>query len=85
MDWCLMKSVNAEYPLSCRKYVEKPPKSGTFGLEAPPEPPSFSDPPQKWYHQIAQPSAHLKPQALLSSHRSFIEKKLIFWDPYILA
>ena len=46
MDWCLMKSVNAEYPLSCRKCVEKPPKSGTFGFEAPPEPPSVSHPPE---------------------------------------
>ena len=46
MDWCLMKSVNAEYPLSCRKCVEKPPKSGTFGFEALPEPPSVSHCPE---------------------------------------
>ena len=44
MDWCLMKSVNAEYPLSCRKYVKKPPKSGTFRLEGLPEPSGVLDP-----------------------------------------
>ena len=81
MDWCLMKSVNAEYPLSCHKCVKKPPKNGTFGFEALPEPISVLHPPRKLYHHIAQPSAHLKPQASRKSSRSFIEKKLIFWDP----
>ena len=81
MDWCLMKSVNAKYPLICCKCVEKPPKSGTFRFEAPARAPKCLAPPQKWYHHIAQPSAYLQPQALRKSHRSFIEKKLIFWDP----
>ena len=41
--------------------------------------------PRKWYHHIAQGSAHLKPQTSSRSRHSFIEKKLIFWDPCIFA
>ena len=52
-----MKSANAEYPLSCRKCVEK----RTICTRIDATPPECVGPPQKWYHHIAQPSAHLKP------------------------
>ena len=49
MNWFLIKSVNAEYPLSCHKCVEK----WTFCILCPAGPLSVSQPPQKWYHHIA--------------------------------
>ena len=82
MDWFLIKSVNAEYPLSCRKYVEKqtfcvlwdagPPKCVT-----PPPPNGTTIYPS--YLPIYKPWDTLKP-----SH-SFMEKKLIFWTHLFLA
>ena len=43
MDWFLIKSVNAEYPLSCRKCVEK----WTFCILCPAGPPKCFAPPPK--------------------------------------
>ena len=43
IDWFLVKSVNAKYPLSCRKCVEKQ----TFCILCPTGPPKCVDPPQK--------------------------------------
>ena len=43
MDWFLIKSVNAEYPLSCRKCVEKQ----TFCILCPAGPPKCVSPPEK--------------------------------------
>ena len=43
MDWFLIKSVNAEYPLSCRKCVEKQ----TFCVLCPTGPPKCVAPPPK--------------------------------------
>ena len=49
MDWFLMKSMNAEYPLSCCKCVGK----WTFCILCPAGPPKCVAPPKKWYHHIA--------------------------------
>ena len=82
MDWSLMKSANAEYPLSCRKCVEK----WTICTRIDATPPKCIGPPRKWYHHIAQPSAHLKPpHNTLTARCSFIKKNLIFWRAYILT
>ena len=59
-----MKSVNAEYPLSCRKCVKKTTKKRNLQIRSPARAPKCLAPPQKWYHHIAQPSAHLKPPSL---------------------
>ena len=56
MDWFLIKSVNAKYPLSCRKCVEK----WTFCVLCPAGSPKCVAPPQKWYHHITEVSAHLQ-------------------------
>ena len=87
MDWCLMKSVNAEYPLSCRKCVEKPPKSGTFGFEAPPEPPSVSHPLKMVppYSPAICPPKTPKPRervAAPSSRKKWFSEGPIFWHKY---
>ena len=81
MDWFLIKSVNAEYPLSCCKCVEK----WTFCIQCPTGSPKCVAPPQKWYHHIAYVPAHLQTWETLMPHRSFIEKKLIFWRHLFLA
>ena len=75
MDWFLMKSVNAEYPLSCCKCVEK-----SDPLQSNPcQTPQVCHTPQKWYHHIAQGPAHLKPpHNTLKPHCSFIKKKIDF-------
>ena len=56
IDWFLMKSVNAEYPLSCLKCVEKQ----TFCILCPAGPPKCVPPLQKWYHHIAYVPTHLQ-------------------------
>ena len=84
MDWFLMKSVNAKYPLSCHKYVKKQ----TLCTRSLTRPTKCVTPPQKWYHHIAQGSAHLKPlehfDAPLLLHWEKIDflKAPIFWQKY---
>ena len=82
MDWFLVKSVNPEYPLRCRKCPEK----CNFFPDGPQHPLKCVAAPKKWYHHVAQLSAHLKPpQASSTTDHSFIKKTLIFWRPRILA
>ena len=81
MDWFLIKSVNAEYPLSCCKCVQK----RTFCVLCPTGAPKCVIPPQKWYHHIPRYLPTYKPQDTLMPHHSSIEKKLIllrhlFWQ-----
>ena len=76
MDWFLMKSVNAKYPLSCRKCVKKQPRQTPQVCRSPPE----MVPP---YSPGSCPPKILQ-NTLMPCH-SFIEKKLIFWRPYILT
>ena len=50
MDWLLIESINAEYPLRCHKCVKK---NWTFVFYALPYPHKCVTPPPKWYHHIA--------------------------------
>ena len=81
MDWFLIKSVNAEYLLSCRKCVEK----RTFCLLCPAGPPKCVALPQKCYHHIAYIPAHLETPRHFDApsllHREKIDfLKTFFWQ-----
>ena len=84
MDRFLMKSVNAEYLLSCRKCVKK----WTLCTWSPARPPKCVTHPQRWYHHIAQGPAHLKPPRTLwcpdapSSRKNWFSEGPIFWQKY---
>ena len=61
-------------------------KNRHFVFYALPDPLSVLHPPPKWYHHIAQVSAHLQPQDTLKPCHSSIEKKnqfsegIFFWQ-----
>ena len=82
MDWFLIKSVNAEYPLSCRKCVEK----WTFCVLCPTGPPKCVTPPPKMVPPYSLGTCPpTKPWDTLNPRHSFIKKKLIFWRHLFLA
>ena len=69
-----MKSVNAEYPLSCCKCVKK----RTLCTQSPARPCKCVTPLQKWYHHIAQGPAHLKPPEHFDAPSLLHQEKIDF-------
>ena len=69
MDWFLVKWVNSEYPLSRHKCAEK-----RLFLWWPLPPLKCVAPPKKWYHHVAQLSAHLKTPSLVD-HWSLLHQE----------
>ena len=74
MDWFLMKSVNAEYPLSCCNCVE----DQTLCSLTPARPPKCVTPPPKCYHHIAQGPAHLKAPEYFKAPSLLHQEKIDF-------
>ena len=82
MDWFLMKSVNAEYPLSCCKCVEK----RTLCTRSPARPPKCVAPPPKMVPPYSPGSCPSKtPRTLQSPIAPSSRKNLIFWRHPILT
>ena len=82
MDWFLIKSVNAEYPLSCRKCVEKQ----TFCILCPTGPLSVSELPPKMVPPYSLGTCPpTKPETLWcpiapSSRKNWFSEGIFFWQ-----